>query len=266
MLAPVAPSPSPGVVALSAAAAGLLIAALPRAGWMAAAAGLMAALAASGLSGLALLGLAATAPTALLLPRDERLWSAPAGAPLIAIAGAALAWPSLAGQAATVRVRAALGGLGLWWCLLAEQTSGRTLLLGALPGAPQVSVWQGSADDALREVLWPLVQSGAPLLALPWAVGRGGSSAARAGSLAGCRHRRRECVGRWPRGRDLDHRRDDRVARRAGRRARDGVRGAGRGGDRPAGGRPASATERRRPSVAWSRCTDLRSGRDCNPP
>ncbi len=170
MLAPVAPSPSTGVVALASAVAGLLIGVLPRAGWTAAAAGLLALLAAAGLGGLALLGLAAAAPTVVLLARDERLWSVPAGAPLIAIAGAALAWPSLAGQVATVRVRAALGALGLWWCLLAEQASGRTLLLGALPGAPQESGWQGSADDAVREVLWPLIQSGAPLIALPWAL------------------------------------------------------------------------------------------------
>ena len=109
-------------------------------------------------------------PTVLLLPLGGTLWSAPAAGPLAAVAGAALAWPAMAGQATVMRTRAILAALGLWWCLLAEQAAGRTLLLGTLPTLPPADAWQESANVAARDVLWPLIASGAPLLSVPWAV------------------------------------------------------------------------------------------------
>jgi hypothetical protein len=162
------PSPAvPSAVALVAAAVVVL---LPRAGWIALACALAFAFAASGFGGIALLIAAAALPTVLLLPLSGTLWSAPAGSPLVAAAGLSLAWPALAAQAGTLRARGLIAGLGLWWCLLAEQLLGRTLLLGTLPGAPRSSEWQASAELAAREILWPLLSSGALLLAVPWAL------------------------------------------------------------------------------------------------
>lgn len=155
---------------LAAVAAAVAVALLPRAGWLAAAAVLLAALAAAGSAGTAVILLAALLPVPLLLPRAGRLWSVPAGAPLLGLVGLALAWPTLAAQAAGARRRAALGALGLWWLVLAEALTGPALLLGDVPGTPVRGAWEDSAAAAAREVLVPLATSGAPALALVWAL------------------------------------------------------------------------------------------------
>ena len=82
----------------------------------------------------------------------------------------ALAWPALAAQAATPLRRAALGALGAWWLLLADQLVSSPLLLEPLQGGPGDGAWKGSAADATSDVIWPLLTSGAVLLALPWAL------------------------------------------------------------------------------------------------
>jgi len=140
--------------ALGAGAAALAVVALPRLGWLL----MVAALAAwAGGSTAIVFGLAAV-PTVILLHRAGALWSLPAGAPLLGVAGLAGAWPALAGQASRPWQRAALGVLGYWWLALAEVLSGDRLALGAPPGA---------ALDGTR--LGPLVTSGALALAALWA-------------------------------------------------------------------------------------------------
>jgi hypothetical protein len=101
---------------------------------------------------------AAAVPTVLLLRRSGALWSLPAGAPLLGLAGLAGAWPALAGQAARPWHRAALGALGCWWLALAEVLTGDRLALGAPPGASLA----GSHID-------PILTSGALALAGLWA-------------------------------------------------------------------------------------------------
>jgi eukaryotic-like serine/threonine-protein kinase len=127
---------------------------LPRLGWIA----MVAALAAwSGGPTAAVLALAAI-PTVLLLRRSGGLWSLPAGAPLLGLAGLAGAWPALAGQATRLWERAALGALGCWWLMLAEILSGDRLALGAPP------------DATLRGThVLPLLTSGVLVLAALWA-------------------------------------------------------------------------------------------------
>jgi hypothetical protein len=98
-------------------------------------------------------------PTVVLLRRSGTLWSLPAGAPLLGLAGLAGAWPVLAAQVARPWQRAALGALGAWWLALAEVLTGDRLALGAPPGA---------ALDVER--LDPLLTSGALALAALWAV------------------------------------------------------------------------------------------------
>jgi hypothetical protein len=55
----------------------------------------------------------------LLLRRAPAEWSLPAFAPLLAIPGAAPAYTAIAGQSSTWAGRAALGGLGWLWIVLA---------------------------------------------------------------------------------------------------------------------------------------------------
>jgi hypothetical protein len=126
----------------------------PRLGWIVMAAALAAW---AGGATAAVIGLAAL-PTVVLLRRSGPLWSAPAGAPLLGLAGLAGAWPVLAGQAGRPWQRAALGALGCWWLALAELLTGDRLALGAPP-------------DARLDVahLDPLVTGGALALAALWA-------------------------------------------------------------------------------------------------
>jgi hypothetical protein len=135
-------------------AAALAVLAAPRLGWIA----MVGALAAwAGGPTALVLGLAAL-PTVVLLRRTGALWSLPAGAPLLGMAGLAGAWPALAAQAVRPWQRAALGALGGWWLALAEVLTGDRLALGAPPG---------SALDAAH--LDPLLTSGALALAALWA-------------------------------------------------------------------------------------------------
>jgi hypothetical protein len=167
-LAWLGPAPVVAPVAGGAAAA-LAIAVLPRAGWLAATAGVAAWLALAGAGGIALLVAAAALPPAVLLRRSGPLWPVAALAPVLGLAALAGAWPALAGQARRAWQRAALGGLGMWWLLLAEALTGRRLALGAAPGVEPREAWAESAGRAARDALGPSVAGGALALAAVWA-------------------------------------------------------------------------------------------------
>jgi eukaryotic-like serine/threonine-protein kinase len=143
--------------AAAAAASALAVLALPRAGWIA----MVVALAAWSGGATALVLAAAAVPTVVLLRRSGGLWSLPAGASLLGVAGLAGAWPALAAQATRPWQRAALGALGCWWLALAEMVSGDRLALGAPPDA--------TFDPGGAAHLWPLMTSGVLGLAALWA-------------------------------------------------------------------------------------------------
>jgi eukaryotic-like serine/threonine-protein kinase len=143
--------------AAGAAAAGVAVLALPRLGWIA----MVIALAAWSGGATALVLAAAALPTVILLRRSGGLWSLPAGASLLGVAGLAGAWPALAAQASRPWHRAALGALGCWWLALAELVSGDRLALGTPPDA--------TFDPGGAAHLWPLVTSGVLGLAALWA-------------------------------------------------------------------------------------------------
>jgi len=139
----------PAVAAIGVAVA---VAAFPRVAWLLAAAAALVTL--PDQAGLIAAG--AAAPP-LLLWRRGLVWSVPAAAPLLGLAGIAGAYPAVAGLFRGVWTRAALGAIGLWWLLLAEPLLARDLALGTPPG------------DA-ADVFDTLASSGALLLAPLWAV------------------------------------------------------------------------------------------------
>jgi eukaryotic-like serine/threonine-protein kinase len=144
--------------AIGAAGAALAVLAFPRAGWIA----MVIAVAAWSGGATALVLAAAAVPTIVLLRRSGALWSLPAGASLLGVAGLAGAWPALAAQAPRPWHRAALGALGCWWLALAELVSGDRLALGTPPDA--------TFDPGGAAHLWPIVTSGVLGLAALWAV------------------------------------------------------------------------------------------------
>ena len=162
-LGPAPPLPPAAAGAVAAA----LVAVLPRAGWIALALALATWLAADQRPGTAVLVVAAAAPTAALLRRGGPLWSAPAIAPVLGLAGPGGAWPALAGQAARPWHRLALGALGAWWLVLAEAVAGERLATGP---PRDMGDWQRSTQHAWTDVLVPIVTHGALLVAALWAL------------------------------------------------------------------------------------------------
>ena len=136
-------------------AAFVLVALLPRVGWLIAAAGCVAALAGPWPEAAALVAAAAAVPP-LLLRRRGLTWSLPAAAPAFGLAGLSGAYPAVAGRVRGVWARAALGAAGLWWLLLAEPLLDREIAVDTAPG---------SAGDVLET----LATSGVLLLAPLWA-------------------------------------------------------------------------------------------------
>ncbi len=204
--------------AAAGAAAAALVAVLPRAGWIALAAALATWLAADQRPGTAVLLVAVAVPTAALLRRGGPLWSAPAIAPVLGLAGLSGAWPALAGQAARPWHRLALGALGAWWLVLAEAVAGERLAAGP---PRDMGAWQGSTQHAWTDVLVPIVTNGALLVAALWALAalvlpyRGARPGLRAGP------RRRDDLGRRARFRDAGRGPGDaRSGRRRGCRRR----------------------------------------------
>jgi hypothetical protein len=158
--------PAESYAGAAVAAAAVLV--LPRLGWLVMVAVLLAWLVVVA-PGVALVVALAAAPVPLVLPRRGTAWSAAALAPLLGAAGLAGMWPALAGQAARWPARAALGALGGWWLALAEALTSQRLVSGPAPGVGARGVWDGSALDAARDAVWPLLSAGALALVALWA-------------------------------------------------------------------------------------------------
>jgi eukaryotic-like serine/threonine-protein kinase len=139
----------PAHPALLGVAAALAVLALPRLGWIAAAAGVVAAVGVDepGTAGMVLFA-AAVSPLSLLAAPVA--WSVPAGAVGLGLAGVAAAFPALAGRARRWTVRAGLGAAGAAWLLIAAPLGEPALLLdlgdGVTPRAwALVPLWAGAA-------------------------------------------------------------------------------------------------------------------------
>jgi hypothetical protein len=162
-----APPIGAGVGALVAAGAVFV---LPRAGWLLMAWAIEIWLLASGASGTAVVLALALLPVPLLLPFAGTLWSLPGAAPALGALGMAAAFPVLAGQAATVTRRAALGALGFLWLCVVETLTATRLVAGPAAGSAQHPSWEDSAGRALSDAVVPLLASGLLLVAVLWGV------------------------------------------------------------------------------------------------
>jgi hypothetical protein len=159
-------------VSMLAAGAVVTVAALllPRITWLlaAAASAVWLVLPQNGLTGAALVLLVAALAAPVLLPRAGMLWSVPALAPLLGLAGLAPLYLVVAGFASTAWRRAGLAAAGFLWLALAEIATGRTLLFGAPRGSTTHHEWERSIGAATDHVLMPLLKTPALLPAVAW--------------------------------------------------------------------------------------------------
>jgi hypothetical protein len=164
--------PAPPVSSAAAAGAvALLVALLPRVGWLAAGVGTCAWLASPEADrlGTALVVMVALAPVPLLLPRAGLLWSAPGLAPLLGAVGLAPMFVGIAALASTGWRRLGVGAAGFLWLATAEVVTRRDLLFGVADGTLERGAWEASAVDAASGALQPLVTSPALAPAAVWA-------------------------------------------------------------------------------------------------
>jgi hypothetical protein len=158
---------APPVVALIAAVA---VAAMPRLGWFAIAAGLITASLATGHQGAALVLIVLAITPMLLLPLSGVSWPLAAGAPALGVIGLAGAWPALAAMARTPVRRAGLGAAGWLTLVSAAPFTASGLYLNLPANTPSASVWTGSAYETLHRVLGPLLSDGLLAPAPIWAL------------------------------------------------------------------------------------------------
>jgi hypothetical protein len=158
---------SVGLVSLTAT---VLVAALPRVGWVLSALFLCGWLGTpeADRPGTALVLAAALAPTPLLLPRAGLLWSVPALAPLLGAIALAPLFVGVAALASTAWRRAGLAAAGYLWLAVAEVITGEQLLFGTSDGTLERARWEGSVVDAASDALWPLISSPALAPMLVW--------------------------------------------------------------------------------------------------
>ncbi|HTX46869.1 MAG TPA: serine/threonine-protein kinase [Solirubrobacteraceae bacterium] len=158
---------APPVVALLAA---VVVAAMPRLGWLAIMGSLTVAALATAHTGSALVLIPLAVIPILLLPRSGASWPLAAGAPALGIIGLAGAWPALAARARTPLRRAGLGAAGWVALVLAAPFTGSGLYLKLPAGTPGPAVWTGSAYDTLHHVLGPVLSAGVLAPAPVWAI------------------------------------------------------------------------------------------------
>jgi serine/threonine protein kinase len=145
---------TPVPTALALALAGLLVATLPRAGWVILATAGAALLIVSSRPGAALVLMVGAAVPIVTNPLDGPAWPLAAVAPALGALGLAGAWPALAGLSRRAHRRAALGATGYVWTALVTSGIGSTRTL----------------PDALHHVLVPLATVGTLITAGIWAL------------------------------------------------------------------------------------------------
>jgi serine/threonine protein kinase len=146
-----APGSSPVPAAATACVAGVLVAALPRAGWLALTVFMSTCLVADSHAGGALLLLAGALIPVVLSPRDGPAWPLAAGAPALGAIGLAGTWPAVAGFGGPAWRRATLAATGWLWLALARGT------------------YTASTNATVHHVLAPVLTVGTLVGAAVWA-------------------------------------------------------------------------------------------------
>lgn len=146
------PLPAPAAACL----AGVLVAVLPRLGWVIATVALSGSLVVHSRPGAGLLLLGAGLLPIALSPRDGPSWPIAVAAPVLNSLGLATAWPALAGFAGTVRRRIALAATGWLWIALWRHGHGLATAT--------------TLHDATDHVIRPLLTVGTPATCAVWAL------------------------------------------------------------------------------------------------
>jgi eukaryotic-like serine/threonine-protein kinase len=164
--------PAPPVTPIAAAgAAALVVALLPRIGWLAAAVGVIGWLGATQ-PGTALVLAVAGAAVPLLLFRAGALWSVPALGPALGAIGLGPAYVAVAGMSSrSAWRRAGLGAAGFLWLVAAEVITGRSLLYGVADGTQPRDRWDGSLTHAAAHAIYPALSGPALAPAAVFAAG-----------------------------------------------------------------------------------------------
>ena len=161
----------PFSAAAAAGIAALVIALLPRIGWLLSAAALCLWFASpdADRQGIALVLAAGAAVVPLLLPRAGRCWSLPVLAPLLGTIGLAPAYVGVAALGTTPWRRAGLAAAGAFWLVLGEAVTGRALLLGVPGGELPRAGWEGSVVRGAENGIEPLAATPTLAVAALWA-------------------------------------------------------------------------------------------------
>jgi hypothetical protein len=155
-----APGSSPVPAAVTACVGGVVVAAFPRAGWIALTAFMATGLLIHSHAGMALILIAGALVPVVLTPRDGPAWPLSAGAPALGAIGLAGAWPAAAGLAGPAWRRAVLALTGWLWLVLAHAS------------------WDESLSGTAHHILAPILTTGtlvgcaiwaAAAVVLPWA-------------------------------------------------------------------------------------------------
>jgi len=163
-------APAPITPAAAGLLGGVLVLALPRAGWLTLTAAVSLTAVSQGRPGAALMILLAALLPAVLIARAGTGWPLAAGAPALGVLGLAGAWPAVVGLTRGAWRRAALAATGWTWLVLASQLAGADLYLARLPAAPPREVWTASLQVTVHDLLWPLASAGAFTPAAIWAL------------------------------------------------------------------------------------------------
>jgi eukaryotic-like serine/threonine-protein kinase len=167
-LTALAPAPVPPAAAGLFAGAAVLL--LPRLGWWVLTIALTALAAAQHLPGAAGVIAVGLLLPVVLSPLAPSTWPLGAGAPALGVIGLAGAWPAVAGRAATLWRRAALGAIGWVWVLLASAIAGKPLYLPLVSGVAAPQAWMSSLSVTVDHLLHPEISAGVLAPALVWAL------------------------------------------------------------------------------------------------
>ncbi len=163
-------APAPLAPAAAAFLACVVVAVLPRLGWLAMTATLTLGATVQGRPGGSVLILTLGLIPVPFLPRDGTAWPLPVGAPLLGVLGLGGAWPAVAARAGGAWRRGVLGALGWLWLVLAAAIKGSGLYLNQPPGTAPLHLWGGSLHQTLVLMVRPIVTSGALVGAPVWAI------------------------------------------------------------------------------------------------